>query len=277
MPSDPQALAPSNALQRRLRTGVVPAGVQPTPEMADDQGPAFASGAEQQPAAQIHATPLVDPKQLMAEYDDLEKRAQPRPGTLRTAVGRALYGFARGIQATPATAGYSPILGGIEGGLAGAGEVAEQQRREEIARQNSAMAPRRLFLQALSNQSAKSAVEDRYQQAEEARRQAGHARDIRLRADLTRQMMDDQSAQKAKEKGISVEDYMKLRKSAISNAMAQGLDFDSPGYQGFIDQEVNRLATSAKSLGNQGLTPKPQSAPAARPKTAAEYLQGLSQ
>jgi len=81
-------------------------------------------------------TPAAGPSQPN-DLDSLINRLygqQPQPSPVREAIGRALIGFGRGAQATPAGAQYDPLLGGLVGGLTGTGaSVAEdlEARRHE--------------------------------------------------------------------------------------------------------------------------------------------------
>jgi hypothetical protein len=259
---------PSIAIQRRLRGGTVPT-FQPSPDIAAGQPPSFRAPTPVMPAADITPTPSIDVKGLMSQLD-VAAGQQPPSNPVREAIGRALYGFSRGMAATPREAGYAPLKAGILGGLSGTGQVMEEQRQQDNASRAASLEPRRQFLKALTDQAAKSAVEDPYKQAEDARREAGQQSLAKLKAKLTGDLMNDEATKRASDKGISTDDFLRLRKEAAKSAFAQGLDFESPGYQGFIDQEVDRLASKAKKTGVHGVVPG-----AAQPAAPKGSLPGI--
>lgn len=141
---------------QRERTGLPPSLLRPEAEFGQPLT-AAATGAQdpQSPATQPGGF----------DIDRMLKYLEPRqePTGVRAAIGRALSGFAAGVRATPREAAYESGLGGVVGGLSGAGEQFEAERKRRDERDD----PRREFIKAMLKEQAQQPFDISKEQREQ--------------------------------------------------------------------------------------------------------------
>lgn len=244
----------ANAIKRRLfKSGsvTVPAlPPAPIPVATAAQGPTFRAPTTVQPAADVQPRPAFD---IGAS---LRTPAAAEPSAT-DAIGRALLAFGRGAAATPSGAGHDAVLGGIVGGLSGAGQAFQDRAAERSKELEPARAVRKMIVE----ESVKRQVSDPYDQAKESREQAGREKLMRERHRLAQESADRNADKKARDANVSVSDYLKLRSEASNDLAVNGVLPGDETYEALIDATVRDKAGKAKQLGVGGIRVPPAPAP----------------
>ena len=205
-----------------------------------------------------YASP-VRPEDLSGDedaYTPTVAEAADSGGTLRQAVGRALRGFSAGFRATPSQSAHDPALGGLIGGLAGAGDISAQDEAHEFKVKSA----RELAAQKLSTSKREESDRQANRVSLEDRRQSGRLELERRRQAGARDRSTQAAATRAEGMGASVTDVAKLYDDAEEYLSYQGLFPGVPGYDAALETEVDRRAEGYRRLGATKLKAPPKPA-----------------
>lgn len=216
---------------QRERTGLPPSLLRPEAEF----GQPLTAAA---PGAQDPQSPATQPGGF--DIDRMLKYLEPRqePTGVRAAIGRALSGFAAGVRATPREAAYESGLGGVVGGLSGAGEQFEAERKRRDERDD----PRREFIKAMLKEQAQQPFDI----SKEQRAQSGK---MQLLGERKRMLLSGIQAKKTAE-NVPQNISDRAGNQARANLASFGMAEDSPGYNEMFLQEWDNIIKGYKRAGN---------------------------
>ena len=170
----------------------------------------------------------------------------PPAHPVREAIGRALEGFSEGVAATPETAGYNPIGGGVVGGLSALGRISARDREAQ------ARDPRRQLLKNLTEAQARETVEEPFQIAKENRAAERDQANIELRDKLQRDRLRAAATQRAGELGIPEQAYVDAQKQAQLQLILSGKGMNDPYWPQLLEEGTLRELQRRKKFGLKG-------------------------
>lgn len=177
------------------------------------------------------------------------------------AVGRALRGAAYGIRNTPEASAYSPILGGIEGGVLGLAN----QSQDALARRSALMKPYQDAGAEALKETAKMQASDPFQQAKEQR---DFERQGRLSAEKFRQtsgLMHELRGDLKPSDALAIQ--KRAQEEVSQEYIMSGKDITSAEFPNDVAARQVTIAQQVRALGASRVKEPP--APAAKPQGSA--------